>query len=259
MKFPGIGDRVHATVTAHFNQAYEHFKSVVKASGWFGLAKASASSEWQNLKSNDWINVKVHQGRPGQVDSILSKMILDKLMDQLAQRTGFFARRLKPNGLGAVEAPGGGGLWGWGFSAGGGFESVNETSDLVVDIDMQFTRDQEIVFGMSFPSTSAELKPYVKNLTDSKKPFPTSEDFKNISNEHKSCRKENLKALKELLADGSITKEQHTEWVGKAMNNGCAVDYSFSRSEVKMLRNTDPAIKPLVIEAINTKNAKIDQ
>jgi hypothetical protein len=254
MKFPGIGDRIHVTVTAHFDQAYTHFKSVVSASGWFGLVKAQASAEWQTLQSQDWVNVKVLQGRKGQVDSLLSALILDKLMTALTERTGFFARQLKPNGLGNVQAPGGSGIWGWSLSAGGAFESVKETSDLIVDIDMQYTRDQEIAFGMSFPTGGPELKSYVKNLTDSDKPFPTSDDFKRIAAQNQQCMTNNIASLKKLKLDGTISPDQYDKYIDLSFNQGCHATYTLSPTEMSVIKGSSNLMQQMIFDVIKTKH-----
>lgn len=254
MKYLGIGDRIHATVTANFKEVYKHFKAVVQASGWFGLVKGRASREWQTLRSSDLVKVTVHQGTQAQVDSILPKMIIDKLMTQLTERSGFFARQLKPSGLGNVEAPGGGGIWGWSVSGATAFESMDEERELKVEIDMQFTREQEIEFGMSFPSGGPELRSYVKNLTDTDKPYPTAEDFKKIKQQHQVCRSNNIKALNKLLANQSITKEQHAAWMKEAMEKGCIVDFTFSEDQMNLILKSDKELRPMIIEMLKVKH-----
>lgn len=256
MKFSGIGDRVHAIVTAHFHQAYNHFKAAVKASGWFGLVQAQASTEWQNLKSEDWVHVEIKEGRKGQVDSLLPKLILDQLMNALASRTGAFARQLKPNGLSNADAPGGGGAWGWGFSSGTAFENVDETSDLSVDIDINYTLDHEIAFGMSFPSGGPELIKYIKNITNTNKPYPTSEDFANIRRQNQVCRGNNVASLKKLRDEGTISAAQYEKYFDKAFNNGCNVDYGTSTAVEESVEKSSPLLHRMVHELINAKTNK---
>lgn len=255
MKYKGIGDRVHVRITAKFTETYEHFKASVRASGWFGLARASASTEWQKLKSEDAVIIKILQGTEAQVDSILPKDIIQKLMEALVARTGFFARTLKPNGI--SNAPGGGGLWGWSFSASGGFESTDEQRELIIEIDNQYTRDQEIVFGMSFPSGGDELKSYVKNVTNTDKPYPTSDDFNKILEQHRKCRASNIEALRRLLSERTINQELYDKLIENALTKGCYVDYSTD--------NIARIMTPLVSKDIrhahtrNRKNREIDK
>lgn len=231
MKFDGIRGRCHFLITGKFKETYEHFKTAVSASGWFGLARASARVEIQKLVSKDAIKIQLYQCTQEKFDKYYPVEAVEGLMAQLAARTGAFARTLKANGL--PDAPGGGGMWGWSFSAGGGFESYDEDRELSYEYDLNFTEEQEFTFGMAFPTGGNELKTYVKNLTDTGKPFPTSDDFKKIRDQMAACRKANLAALKKLLADGDINQTQYDKYVEQAMERGCYVDYTLTAANAK--------------------------
>lgn len=224
MKFNGVRNRCDFDVTANFRETYEHFKAEVKAHGWWGAAKGAAKVEWQTLVSKGIVKLNLRQCRQEDFDKFDVSKILASFMEQISSRTGFFAKELKPNGL--PDAPGGGGVWGWGASVGGGFEKTDETKELVFSVDAQYTVEEEIAYGMSFPSGGPELKKYVKNISDTTKPYPTSDDFKAISTQHKECRNKNIAALKSLLADGTISQNLYDQLIEKTMSKGCYVDYS---------------------------------
>lgn len=232
MKFDGVRSRCHFLITAKFKETYEHFKAAVSGSGWFGLVRASARVEIQKLLSEDAIKVTLYQCTQEKFDKYYPVEAVDGLMTQLAARTGAFARTLKANGL--PDAPGGGGMWGWSFSAGGGFESYDEQREMSFEYDLNFTESQEITFGMAFPTGGAELKTYVKNITDTNKPFPTSDDFKKQREQHAACRKANVAALDGMLAKGQLTRPQYEKFMEQAVTRGCYVDYSLNGLNAKL-------------------------
>jgi hypothetical protein len=227
MKFHGIGNRVHFAVTANYKQSLEHFKVAVRGSAWFGLVQANARAEWTKFKDQPFVKLQVFEGTQQEVDQYLDKYgaqkLLNGLMEQLANRTGMFARTVQPSNL--PDAPGGGGFLGWGVSVGGGFESVENETDLRYEVDLQFTREHEIAFGMNFATGGDELRQYVKNLTDTNKPFPTSDDFKSRTQQEGQCKLKNLKALKSLLDQGLIDQPTYAELVKDALAKGCFVSY----------------------------------
>ncbi|WP_281821373.1 hypothetical protein [Sphingobium sp. BS19] len=227
MKFNGVRNRCDFDVTANFKETYEHFKAEVKASGWWGAVGGAAKTEWQTLVAKGIVKLNVRQCRQEDFDKFDVSKILASFMEQLTERTGFFAKELKPSGL--PDAPGGGGKWGWGVSVGGGFERYDETKELAFAVDAQFTVEEEVALGMSFPSGGPELRKYVKNLSDTNKPFPTSSDFQAIAGQHKQCRKNNIAALDQMRASGQITQSQYEILVDKAMDRGCYVDYSLTK------------------------------
>lgn len=245
MKFDGTRGRCHFLITAKFKETYEHFKSSVSASGWFGLARGSSRIELQKLQSSDAIKIQLYQCTQDKFDKYYPTEAVDGLMTQLAARTGAFARTLKPNGL--PDAPGGGGQWGWSFSAGGGFEAYDEQREISYEYDLNFTESQEVTFGMSFPSGGPELKSYVKNITDTNKPYPTSSDYKAIELQHKECRKNNRLALNQMKANGELTDAQYERFMEKVMDpaSGCYVDFTSS-----IFKN--------VLKAKNSKNVSIE-
>jgi len=227
MKYRGVGKKIHFKLTAKYEQTLTHFKAAASGSGWFGLVKAKARTEWTDFKDKPFVNLEVIEGTQADVDNYMEKYgaqkLLNTLLEQLANRTGMFARTVQPTNL--PDAPGGGGIFGWGISAGGGFEKSTSTSDLVYEVSMSFTEEREIAFGMTFPSSSEDLKPYVKNLTDTNKPFPTGEDYKQISNQNAQCMTNNLVALKSLLDAGLLPQSVYLSLVSDAVTKGCHVKF----------------------------------
>jgi hypothetical protein len=227
MKYRGIGKKIHFKVVAKYDQTLTHFKAAVSGSGWFGLVKAKAKSEWTDFKDKPFVTYQVLEGTQEDVDKYMEKYgaqkLLNTLLEQLANRSGMFTKTVQPTNL--PDAPGGGGILGWGVSVGGGFEKSTSTSDLEYEVNLNFTEDREISFGMTFPTSSTDLKPYVKNLTDTNKPFPTGEDYKKIAAQNGMCMKDNLKALKSLLDAGLLPQEVYIDMVKDAVTKGCHVKY----------------------------------
>ena len=255
MKFEGLRSRCHFSVTAKFKETFEHFKARVSSSGWFGITRASASTDIQSLTSSDALKIDLDQCTQETFDKYYPEKAVEGLMANLAARTGAFARVLKPSGI--PDAPGGGGIFGWGLSAGGGFERYEEKRDLTFEYDLNFIKDQEIVFGMTFPSDGPQLSPYVKNLTDTGKPFPTSADYLAITKQHKACRTANLTALKKAKDDGYLTDDLFNKYVGLTYEKGCYVDYSiealkkiYGVGDMKELKNNpkENVIPALIFE-----------
>lgn len=228
MKYRGIGKRIHFTLTAKYDQTLTHFKAAVSGSAWFGAVKANVRTEWTDFKDQPFVKLTVLEGTQADVDNYMDKYgaqkLLNTLLEQLANRTGMFTRTVYPTNL--PDAPGGGGLFGWGVSVGGGFEKSTSTSDLFYEVDINFTEEREITFGMTFPTSSEDLKPYVKNLTDTLKPFPTSDDYKQIAIQNGKCIKNNLIALKSLFDAGLIPQVDYLDMVKDAIAKGCHVQYS---------------------------------
>jgi hypothetical protein len=262
MKFDGVRGRCHFLISAKFKETYEHFKAAVSASGWFGLARASARLEVQKLVSKDAIKIQLYQCTQEKFDKYYPVEAVDGLMTQLAARTGAFARTLKANGL--PDAPGGGGNWGWSFSAGGGFEKYDEERAMEYEYDLNFTESQEITFGMAFPTGGPELKTYVKNLTDTSKPFPTSEDFKKIREQMAACRKANVSALNEMRANNQLTQAQYEKFMEQAVDpkSGCYVDFTLKSLNAKLqskglgtvtLPNRNDNVSPSLVLELLTK------
>jgi hypothetical protein len=220
MKFDGVGNRVHFKITAKFEETYKHFVARVKASGWFGLAKIDAKYEWQELKKVPGVELKIYEGTEEQIEKFQAKKIFENLLKQVTERTGIFAQTLKPSGL--PDAPGGGGFLGWSVSAGGGFEEYTDKTELIVEVDAQTTREQQIVFGMNFPTGGSEMK----EAQYTSKPYPTSDDFKKQIEQHKKCRTANLESLKKLRDSGAIDQATYMELVKDALAKGCYVDYT---------------------------------
>jgi len=223
MKYQGVGDRVHFKVIAKFEQSLDHFKAQVKGSGWFGLVKGNASAEWEKFRDSGAVKLEVISGTEAQVDKYMkalgAEMLMNKLMENLANRTGMFARTIQSKPL--PDAEGGGGLFGWGVSVGGGFRHVEDKSDITIEMDLQFTREHEIVFGMNFPSGGKTLEPFTKNLTDTNIPFPTSDMYKKRQEQEAKCIDNSLTKLKMLLDQKKITESLWEKKVEEALEKGC--------------------------------------
>ena len=230
MKFKGVGNRVHFKVTADFEETYKHVVAAVKGSGWFGRVSGDFKYESQELLKTGFVKLEVYEGTEEDVKKYHAEEILAKLIEQITSRTGLFAKTLKANGL--PDAPGGGGGLGWSLSAGGGFETYTDKTVFSVVVDAQYTREQEIAFGMNFPAGGAEMAggEYVKNLTDTNKPYPTSEDYLKQRKQQQECKRENLVYAKDLFDSQLINNEQYRQLTDKILAKGCY----YSSSLVKM-------------------------
>jgi hypothetical protein len=219
MKFDGLTDRCSFSVTAKFKEVYDHYKLVVSGSGWFGLTRATGKVEWQSLKGQNWVHFQSAGCSDVTIEKYYGMKLVDALLTQLAARTGQFAPQIHPSGL--PDAPGGGGIFGWSFNAGGGYEHVDEERDLEYSVNIQDRVTEEIAFGMSFPTASTDLLPYIKNLTDTDKPLPTGADIKKVAVENKACITEKIAFLKGLFDQGSISQAFYQSQVANAVSRGC--------------------------------------
>jgi hypothetical protein len=209
---------------AKFTETYTHLLARVKASGWFGLATADLKTEWQTLTKLPGISLVEKGCSDDQVQTYHLTDIFNNLFNAVNNRTGLFAKELKPSGL--PDAPGGGGLFGWSVSVGGGFESYTDQTDFHIDLSLQDKQEKELVYGLNFPAGGKEMEAYVKNLTDSDKPFPSSADFLAQKAQHDACRKANVASLQSLLKSGTINQSLYDQLISNAIQQGCHVDYT---------------------------------
>jgi hypothetical protein len=224
MKFNGQGSPCEIHLVGKFTETYTHVLAVVKASGWWGLVQGNAKYESQQLQKTPGVSLSISGCTQDQVEKYHAVTLLDALFTAVNSRTGLFAKELKPSGL--PDAPGGGGIWGWSLSAGGGFETYTDTTDFKIDISVADKREQEIVYGLNFPLGGDELKDYVKNLTDTSKPYPSDADFKAQADQHKKCRTNNKAALVQYKNDGTISAVLYEQLIANALEKGCYVDYT---------------------------------
>jgi hypothetical protein len=105
MRYNGVGNRCHFFVTANVKEIFEHWKAQVSGTAWWGLVRANAAAEWQNLQTNGLAKLTVVQCEETTLAKYDPNKILDGLMEQVSNRTGFFAKRLQASGL--PDAPGG--------------------------------------------------------------------------------------------------------------------------------------------------------
>jgi hypothetical protein len=220
MKFDGMTNPCRFTVRAKYQQLYEHYKAQVNASGWFGLVRANASAEWKTLKENPFVTFENRGCSDTTIEKYYALKLIDSLLTQLAARSGQFAPVLKPSGL--PDAPGGGGLFGWSFNAGGGYERVDEERDIEYSVNIQSRVEEEMAFGFSFPTASNVLKPHMKNLTDTAKPLPTSADIEQVAAANETCIAGRIAWLRQLHANGAISQDFFQKEVQRTVSTGCA-------------------------------------
>ena len=185
-----------------------------------------------------------------------AQRLLNTLVEQLANRTGIFTRTVQPTNL--PDAPGGGGIFGWGVSVGGGFEKSTSTTDLVYEVDLNLTEEREFTYGMTFPSSSTDLKPYIKNLTDTNRPFPTGEDYKKIAGQNAKCMTENLVALKALFDKGLLPESVYLDLVKDAVAKGCHVKYEAPDSPSMKAMFAQPMINPKAPEGLTPQHLQLE-
>jgi hypothetical protein len=259
MKFNGLGSPCEVHLHATFTETYQHMLAHVKASGWFGLVNADLKTEWQSLTQQPWVQLTEKGCSDQQVQTYHIAQIFDDLINAVNNRTGLFAKQLKANGL--PDAPGGGGIFGWSVNAGGGFESYTDTTDFNIDLVLQDKQEKEIVYGLNFPAGGKEMEPYVKNLSDSNKPFATSDDFLAQKNQHMACRAANVNSLKSLLSSGTINQSLYDQLISNAITKGCYVDYTTSAQStpsgsISLLSGRTPsALKSSISELLGKKPA----
>ncbi|HVL66348.1 MAG TPA: hypothetical protein VM364_03705 [Vicinamibacterales bacterium] len=242
LRFTGMTNPCRFSVTAQFKELYEHFKASVSASGWFGLARASAATEWQKLKGAAFVKFKNDGCNEQTIEKYHAMKLIDNLLTQLAQKTGQFAPAIRPKGL--PNAPGGGGIFGWSFNASAGYEKVDEDREITYAVDIQTQVDDEITFGMSFPTAATELRPHLKNLTDSSKPLPTAADIEQVANANRHCVRDRIAWLRELYDLGAISKEFLQQEVQASVKKGCAAGMPPHTDALKALLFIPPQTMP---------------
>jgi hypothetical protein len=216
-KFRGVGKRLHARVTVYYKRVYDHFKATASASAWYGLVTSSWSVDWQKLTKDGSIKLEILSGGvTGDEDYMLE--VFKNLVNTQIAGEGMFKPELKPGG---VNTQTGGALMGWGFSASGGWEHLEEDTNQVYEIDRQTLEDREFSTGMSFSSVCAGHPENFVDLTVIGNHCIDQVDFAALAKANDDCVQTKLQRLRTLYDNGLITKAAWEAKSTEALDSPC--------------------------------------
>jgi hypothetical protein len=233
-KFRGVGKRLHARITVYNRRVYDHFKATASASAWWGLVKASVTTDWQKLVKDGTIKLEILNGGVADTDEYMLEVFKNLVTAQVGGE-GMFKPELKPNG---VNTDTGGGLAGWGFSLSAGWEHLDEETSQVYEIDKQSLEDREFSTGMSFSAVCAAHPENFVDLTLIGKHCIDAAAFANVQKNEVGCQTTKLERLKDLLDRGLITQAVWEKKSAEAYDAPCYGPATL---------NTDSLMHPLML------------
>lgn len=239
MKFDCVRRPVKFTVRAKLSDTLDYVQERVNKSQWWGLSKKSSVKEWQDFRNTAKVELVVESGTEEDVAKFHAAEILQQFTEAVNNRSGAFARSLPPPGVGAAPTVTGGvsgalaGVWGYrlasGWGTGVGRTEIRQRLDVVheVRVDAQFTKQHAIIFGNTFAlSEDGPLKNNLKNLTDGKIRFPSSDQFKAYQARIQKAMTDNRVVLATLKAQKKIDDKLYEELMATAIRGGPYVDLS---------------------------------
>jgi hypothetical protein len=216
-KFTGVEKRLHARITIYTRRVYDHFKATASGSAWYGMVKSSWSVDWQKLLSEGSIKLDILEGGESDKDNYMLE-VFKILVEAKVGEKGMFEPKLKPGGIAsAPEAS----PWGWGFSAGGGWEHLEETVNFTFEINTQKLGDREFSVGLSFNAVCAKYPDNFADLTLIGKHCIDKSAMGQTATAIRKCVDAKLDRLQDLKDRGRITQAIWEEQVSKAMNSVC--------------------------------------
>lgn len=216
-KFTGVEKRLRAEIIVHHKRIYDHFKATASASAWYGMVKTSWSVDWQKLVSDGAIVVNILEGGETEKDAYMLE-VFKRLVEAKIGEKGMFEPKLKPGGIvGAPEASN----WGWGFSAGGGWEHLEEHVNFKFQINTQKLAEREFSVGLSFAAVCARYPDSFADLTLLGNKCINKIEFGKTAATLRKCVDAKLDRLLKLKNDGMITDAIWERQVGKAMDDVC--------------------------------------
>jgi hypothetical protein len=216
-KFTGIEKRLHARITVYQKRVYDHFKATVSGSAWYGMVKSSWSVDWQKLLSEGSIKLDILEGGETDKDNYMLD-VFKILVEAKVGEKGMFEPKLKPGGIAsAPEASN----WGWGFSAGGGWEHLEESINFNFEINTQKLGDREFSVGLSFNAVCAKYPDNFADLTLIGKHCIDKPAMGKTAAALRQCVDAKLDRLQTLKDQGKITPAIWETQVAKAMNEVC--------------------------------------
>ena len=191
-------------VTADLVAVGDYVAERVSKSSWWGLSRSTSVSDWKDFKEKAGVEVKIIRGTTEALEKYHLREIQESLLKQAADRTGMFQRTVPPpdqqlpvvNGGMIIPHQWGWAVAGWGTGRGRWEAHTREERKLVYTVDASKTIEHSIEFGTTFDlGENSRLRDHVKNLTDTNKPWPSSDDFLNYQKEILQKQAENLALL----------------------------------------------------------------
>jgi hypothetical protein len=216
-KFTGVEKRLRAEITVYHKRVYDHFKATATGSAWWGMVRTSWSVDWQKLVSDGSIVLNILEGGETDKDAYMLE-VFKMLVEAKIGEKGIFEPKLKPGGItGAPEAS----MWGWGFSAGGGWEHLEESVNFKFSINTQKLADREFSVGLSFAAVCARYPDSFADLTLIGNKCIDKLSFGKTVADMRKCVDAKLDRLQRLRDEGRITQQIWENQVAKAMDDIC--------------------------------------
>jgi hypothetical protein len=216
-KFAGIEKRLRAEIIVNHKRVYDHFKATASGSAWWGMVRTSWSVDWQKLVSDGSIVVNVLEGGETDKDAYILE-VFKVLVDAKVGEKGMFEPKLKPGGItGTPESAN----WGWGFSAGGGWEHLEEHVNFKFQINTQKLAEREFSVGLSFAAVCSRYPDSFADLTLLGNKCINKIEFGKTATALRKCVDAKLDRLQKLKSEGKITDTIWEKQVAKAMEDVC--------------------------------------
>lgn len=237
-KFLGVEKRLHARITVYNKRVYDHFKVTSSASAWWGMVRSSWSADWQKLVSDGSIVVDILEGGETDTDAYMLE-VFKTIVNAKVGETGMFAPKLKPGGIaGAPESSN----WGWGFSGGGGWEHLEEKTNVQFEINTQKLGEREFQVGLSFNAVCAAHPDNFVDLTILGNKCIDKDRLGETATAMRKCVDAKLDHLLKLKNEGKIPEKVWETQVTKVYDEICVPE-----SEVRAMLN----LPDLTVERTN--------
>ncbi len=215
--FLGIEKRLHAEITANYKKIYTHFSTAGSGSAWWGMAKANWSADWQKLRQNESIVVRILEGGETDTDEYMLE-VFKSLVNAQINGQGIFKPILKPANLSAKpEAQ----KFGWGFSASTAWEKIDEEKNLKFVIDKQKLGEREFQVGLTFAAVCARYPDSFADLTTIGNQCIEKTMLKEVQQTAIKCLEAKLRRLKQWFDDGLMPQKIYEAEVQKAYDTPC--------------------------------------
>lgn len=203
-KFTGVDKRLYAKITVFQKRVYDHFKVQSSATGWWGLVSSSWSADWQSLTSDGSIKIDILEGGETDKDKYMMD-IFQAIINLQINGQGMFAPKLQPAGI-KDSGGGGGSLYGWSFSGGGGWEHLDETVNYSYIVNTKKLDDREFVVGLSFSAVCAKYPDNFADLTTLGNKCIDASKLANTIKLEQDCMKQKLQFYQGLLDQHLISQ-----------------------------------------------------
>ncbi len=218
--FAGVEKRLHARVTVFTKRVYDHFKASGGGSAFFGLVKTEWNVDWQKLLTDGAVKLEILEGGEADTDAYL-KDIFKRLAEQKIAGEGMFRPTISTSGLPGPVAASGGGIFGWSFAAGGGWEHLEESHSFTFEINTQKLGEREFELGMSFSGVCARYPDHFVDLTSMTGGCIDTTKFTAVRKAVEECVEQKLKKLAKWKQDGLITASAWEKLQNEATEKPC--------------------------------------